>query len=40
MRDEIIDIYSKYRAYAIWPKVWFMHKDKKVVVEKLVLDEV
>lgn len=40
MRDEIIDIYSKYRAYAIWPKVWFMHKDKKVVIEKLVLDEV
>jgi len=37
--DGIQSIYSKYRAYILWPKIYFMHKDKRVIVEQLVLDE-
>lgn len=40
------EVYNKYRAYALWPKIFFFlgedfgkHKGKRVVVEKLVLDE-
>lgn len=37
--DSITSIYKKYRAYILWPKIYFMHKDKRVIVEELVLDE-
>ncbi len=38
-KDNIADIYAKYRAYAMWPKIYFVHKEKRFVVEELVLDE-
>lgn len=39
-KDSIESIYSKYRWYYLWPKIWFSLNDKKVVIEELVLDEV
>jgi len=38
-KDSIKSIYQKYRAYILWPKIYFMHKNKRVIVEQLVLDE-
>lgn len=38
-KDSIEEIYAKYRAYAMRPKIYFIHKDKRVVVEELTLDE-
>jgi len=37
--DSIESIYQKYRAYILWPKIYFMHKDKRVIIEQLILDE-
>jgi methionyl-tRNA formyltransferase len=37
--DSIQSIYNKYRAYILWPKIYWMHGDKRVIVEQLVLDE-
>lgn len=37
--DSIADIYAKYRAYALWPKIYFVHKEKRFVIEELVLDQ-
>jgi len=37
--DDLEDIYAKYRAYAIWPKIWFKLNDKVVIIEELKLDE-
>jgi methionyl-tRNA formyltransferase len=33
------DIYAKYRAYAIWPKIRFKLNEKIVIIEELKLDE-
>ena len=38
-KDSITSIYQKYRAYILWPKVYFMHKGKRVIIDELVLDE-
>lgn len=38
--DALAEVYAKYRAYFLRPKVWFSFNEKKVVVEELVLDEV
>lgn len=38
-KDTIQSIYQKYRAYILWPKIYFIHGDKRVIVEQLVLDE-
>ncbi len=38
--NSIESIYAKYRWYYLWPKIWFTHNEKKVVIEELVLDEV
>jgi len=37
--DKLEDIYAKYRAYAIWPKIWFKLNEKTVIIEELELDE-
>ena len=37
--DKLEDIYAKYRAYAIWPKIWFKLNEKIVIIEELQLDE-
>ena len=39
-KDPLEDIYNKYRWYVLWPKIWFVLNDKKVVIEELILDEV
>jgi methionyl-tRNA formyltransferase len=33
------DIYAKYRAYAIRPKIWFKLNEKTVIIEELQLNE-
>ncbi len=38
-KDSIVDIYAKYRAYAMWPKIYFVHKEKRFVIEELTLDQ-
>ena len=38
-KDKLEDIYAKYRAYAIWPKIWFKLNEKIVIIEELQLDE-
>jgi methionyl-tRNA formyltransferase len=37
--DSIQAIYNKYRAYILWPKIYWMYGDKRVIVEHLILDE-
>lgn len=37
--ETIQSIYSKYRAYILWPKIYWMHGNKRVIVEQLVLDD-
>ena len=37
--DNLEDIYAKYRAYAIRPKIRFKLNDKVVIIEELQLDE-
>jgi len=45
-KDSLSDIYAKYRAFAMWPKIYFIlgdefwkNKWKRVVIESLDLDE-
>lgn len=38
-KDSIQTIYAKYRAYALWPKIYFVYNDKRFVIEDLVLDQ-
>lgn len=38
-KDSLESIYLTYRAYYLWPKIYFMHKNVRVIIEKLVLDE-
>ncbi len=40
------EVYNKYRAYALWPKIFFFlwnefgkHQGKRIVIEEMVLDE-
>jgi methionyl-tRNA formyltransferase len=37
--DTLEDMYAKYRAFFLRPKIWFIRQDKKIIVEKLSLDE-
>jgi len=37
--DSMQSIYNKYRAYILRPKIYWMHGEKRVIVEQLVLDE-
>lgn len=36
--DTLQSIYNKYRAYYVRPKIFFIHNDKRVIIEKLVVD--
>lgn len=37
--DDLASVYAKYRAYFLWPKVFFIHQGKGVIIEKLILDQ-
>ena len=37
-QEPLESVYAKYRAYALWPKIWFDIKGKKNLIESLVLD--
>lgn len=37
--DTLEMIYNKYRAFALWPKIYFMVNDKRVIIEHLELSE-
>ena len=37
--DDIETVYQKYKAYILWPKIYFMHHDKRVIIEEMHLDE-
>jgi len=38
--DTLSDIYQKYRAFALRPKIFFSLGEKRVIVEELILDQV
>ena len=38
-KDSLEDIYNKYRGFYLRPKIYFIWKDKRVIVEELKLDE-
>lgn len=38
--DSLEDIYAKYRAFVLRPKLWFIRWDKRVIVDTLVIDEI
>jgi methionyl-tRNA formyltransferase len=37
--DTLEDIYAKYRAFFLRPKIRFVRQDKKIIIENLTLDE-
>lgn len=37
--DTLETIYNKYRAFALWPKIYFMLNDKRVIIDHLELNE-
>ena len=37
--DKLEDIYAKYRAYTIWPKIRFKLNEKTVIIEELQIDK-
>lgn len=37
--DTLDDIYAKYRAFTLRPKISFIRQDKKIIIEKLIIDE-
>ncbi|MBO4203526.1 hypothetical protein J5893_01685 [bacterium] len=37
--DPLEEIYTKYRAFFLRPKLWCTQQGKRVVIEKLILDE-
>jgi methionyl-tRNA formyltransferase len=38
-KDPLELVYSKYRGFFLWPKIYFIFDGKRVIVEELVLDE-
>lgn len=38
-KDTLQEIYNKYRAYILWPKIYFIHHNKRIIVEELIVDE-
>ncbi len=38
-KDSLEEIYNKYRGFYLWPKIYFIWKDKRVIIEELKLDE-
>lgn len=37
--DSLENIYAQYKAYCLWPKIYFIHKEKRVLIEHMVLDQ-
>lgn len=37
-QDSLQTIYNKYRAFYQRPKIFFIHNDKRVIIEKMVFD--
>ncbi|MEI8009193.1 MAG: hypothetical protein WCI00_07685 [bacterium] len=37
--ESLETIYNKYRAFSLWPKIYFMINDKRVIIESLKLNE-
>jgi methionyl-tRNA formyltransferase len=37
--DSLAEIYAKYRALALRPKARFIWQEKRIIIEKLILDE-
>lgn len=37
--DSLETIYNKYRAYSLWPKIYFILHDKRVIIDDLQLSE-
>ena len=37
--DDLQNIYNKYRAFYLWPKIYFEYKGKRVIIEYLEIDE-
>jgi methionyl-tRNA formyltransferase len=37
--DKLGDVYAKYRAYALRPKIYFIWNKKRVVIEDMKLDQ-
>jgi len=37
--DTLETIYNKYRAFYLWPKIYFMMNDKRIIIEELKLSE-
>lgn len=37
--DTLQKLYNKYRAYKLWPKIYFIHHGKRVVIESLTIDK-
>jgi methionyl-tRNA formyltransferase len=38
-KNSLEDVYNKYRGFYLRPKIYFIWKDKRVIVEELKLDE-
>lgn len=38
-KDSLEDIYNKYRAFFLRPKIYFMHEGKRIIIEELEVDE-
>ena len=38
-KDSLHDVYCKYRAYAQWPKIYFMMNEKRIIIEDIKLYE-
>jgi methionyl-tRNA formyltransferase len=37
-KDSLENIYNKHRAFFLWPKIWFTHKDKRFIIEKIIIN--
>lgn len=37
--ESLDSIYGKYRAYFLWPKIFFVYQGKTVIIDQLVLDQ-
>ena len=38
--DDILEIYNKYRAFYLWPKIFFvLENGKKVIIDNLEINE-
>lgn len=38
-KDSLEEIYNKYRAFFLRPKIYFIHQGKRIIIEELILDE-